>query len=372
MKKSVAFIFAAVMSISAAARAADVNFDGGKANGLDTFIDVLDIVSDLAGDRPQPGHQQPGHPGQPHHPGQPPMPPNPGHQQPGFPQHPGQPHNPGHQQPGHPLPPPNYPGYPQHPGFPHNPGWDNHTPPPSHYNFGGYKESCRTFSFNAQSPLSVTEDMILEEVGTDCQATHYGGQEYCRPSNKYHKRKVVVNIGPRQLESWETERLELCMQSPAYLTADTSGMLYEYAVASRNDDGLFRRNTIFTLTPGAKKPAQPDGKELTVAFAGITTSGDVRMILNDNRANYFRGEKITITADGMNIPVIDQNMPVDQILASFVKFNVTAAFDVAGSYELKLMDAPKAGKYVVTLKFFRSGPLSSGTEASTIETFELK
>lgn len=367
MKKSVAFVFAAVMSISAAARAADVNFDGGKANGLDTFIDVLDIVSDLAGDRPQPGHHG--------------QPPNPGHQQPGFPQHPGQPQHPGHQQPGHPGQPhnpghqqPGHPGQPNHPfPPPYNPGWDNHTPPPSHYNFGGYRESCRTLSFNAQSPLSVSEDMIIEEVGTNCQATHYGGQEYCTPSNKYHKRKVIVNIGPRQLESWETERLELCMRNPDYITADTSGMLYEYAVSSRNDDGFFfRRNTIFTLTPGAKKPAQPDGKELTMAFAGITTSGDVRLILNDNRANYFRGEKITINADGMNIPVIDQNMPVDQVLASFVKFNVTAAFDVAGSYELKLMDAPKAGKYVVTLKFFRSGPLSSGQTATSMETFEIK
>jgi len=214
--------------------------------------------------------------------------------------------------------------------------------------------------------------MIIEETGTNCQSTYYGGQQYCTPASNYHKRKVIVNIGARHLEPWETERLEVCMRNPSYITANISGMLYEYAVSSRNDDGLFRRNTVFTLTPGAKKPAQPDSKELSVDFVGITSAGDVRMVVRDNRADYFRGEKITITADGMNIPVIGQNMPVDQVLNAFVKFKVTAAFDVAGAYELKLMDTPRAGKYVVTLKFFRSGPLSSGAEASSIETFELK
>ena len=368
MNKKAAIIFAALISISAAARAAEGSLESAKAGGLDTFIDVLDIVSDLSGDRPQhpgqpgghPGdHQQPGHPGgfpgdhqQPGHPGgypPPPPPPQPWHPQP---------------QPNHPVPPPYIP--------PHNPGWDNHNPPPPQYNFGGYKESCRTMTFNAQSPLSVTEDMIMEEYGNECQSWNYGGPQHCTPSSKYHKRKVTVNIGPRNLEAWETERLEVCMKGPSFVTVDTKGMLFDYSVSERKDDGLFRRSTIFTLTPGAKKPAQADAKELTMTFAGITSSGEVRLTLKDNRADYFRGEKITITADGMNIPEITPNMPVDQVLNSFVKFNVTQAFDVAGTYELKLMDAPKPGKYVVTIKFFRSGPLSSGSEASTMETFELK
>ncbi|OGR43730.1 MAG: hypothetical protein A2X35_08705 [Elusimicrobia bacterium GWA2_61_42] len=371
MKKHILLVFAAAMSVSAAARAAEVNYDGSKAGGLDNFIDVLDIVSDLAGNNHHPGPQPPQHPVYPQ---------NPGHQQPGQPHHPGQPpipHNPGHQPPPPPPPQPHHPGYPQQPGYPQYPNHplpppQPYNPPPSHYNFGGYRESCRTLSFNAQSPLSVTEEMILEEYGDECQSWNYGGPQHCRPVSNYHKRKVTVNIGSRKLEPWETERLEVCLRSPKQVEANISGMLYDYSVASRNDDGLFRRVTILTLTPGAKKPAQPDGKELEMTFAGITTSGDVRLTLKDNRADYFRGEKITITADGMNIPAIGPNMPVDQLLGSFVKFNVTAAFDVAGTYELKLMDAPKPGKYIVTLRFFRSGPLSSGAEASSMETFELK
>ena len=344
MRKHVAFFFAALMSVSAAARAAEVNFDGADKGGLDTVIDVLDIVSDLTGDRPQPGHPQP---------------PPPGHPQPGHPGHPG------HQ----PPPPPYHPPVPP----PYNPGWDHPNPPPTQYHFGGYRESCRTMTFNAQSPLSQTMDMILEEYGEECQSYSYGYPGHCRPASNYHKRKVTVNIGSRQLEPWETERLEVCMRAPKLVDLNLGGMLYEYAVSSRNDDGLFRRSTIFTLIPGLKKPAQPSSNELEMTFAGLTSAGDVRMTLRDTRADYFRGEKITITADGMNIPQIDPNMPVDQVLNSFVKFNVTKAFDVAGSYELKLLDGPaRPGKYVVTLKFFRSGPLSSGAEVSTIESFEIR
>ena len=354
MNKKIAIVFAALLSISAAARAAEGSLESARAGGLDTFIDVLDAVSDIAADRPQ-------HPGQPgshdgHQPGQ-------------FPQHPGQP-APHHPVPTPPPPQPHHPNVP--PPQPYNPGWDHHDQPTPQYHFGGYRESCRTMEFNAQSPLSQTMDMIMEEYGEECMSYNHGFSGPCRPDTRYHKRKVIVNIGPRQLEAWETERLEICMKDPKYVEVNTGGMLYNYAVSSRNNDGLFRRETIFTLTPGAKKPAQPDGKELSVSFAGITSAGDVRLVLRDNRAEYFRGEKITITADGMNIPQIDQNAPVDQILNSFVKFNVTQAFDVAGQYELKLMDAPKPGKYVVTIKFFRSGPLSSGAEASTMETFEIK
>ncbi len=362
MKKQAVFAFAALMSLSAAVRAAEVSFDGGKSGALDAVSDILDIVSDLSGDKDhhpgpapqhpsQPGHINPGHPGD-HHPVPPPPPP---------PQ-PWQPH-PG-PQPGHPVPPPYVP--------PHNPGWDHPNPPPPHYNFGGYRETCRTMDFTAQSPLSQTMDMILEEYGQDCQANHWGAPEYCRPTTNYHKRKVTVNIGPRQLEAWETERLELCMRDPKNVDVNLNGMLYQYAASVRNDDGLFKRATIVTLTPGAKKPAQASSDELSVGFTTVAPDGSVRLILADNRAQYFRGEKITITADGMRLAEITPNMPVEDLLNSFNKFNVTQAFDVAGTYELKIMDAPKPGKYVVTLKFFRSGPMSSGNEVTVTDTFELK
>lgn len=327
------------MAVSSALRAAEVDFDGAKPG---SSLDIMEAVSELSSDRaPGPGFpgghpppQNPGHPGSPHpnHPG--PLPPHPG-----------------------PLPPPPNP----HP-----------FPPPPHYEFGGYKKSCRTLQFNSQSPLSVTETMTLEEYGEMCQPWGTGSSKYCSPVTKQHRREVTVNIGPRKLESWETERLEVCMTRPEEVGADTAGMLYEYAVSARSDDGLFKRATVFTLVPGAKKPSQPAATDLAMIFAGITSAGDVRMALQDRRADYFRGEKITIAVEGASLPEISLSQTPEQIMASVTKISVTAAFDVAQSYEIKLMDAPKPGKYSVKVMFSRSGPLSSGTEATMDAAFEIR
>ena len=230
--------------------------------------------------------------------------------------------------------------------------------------------NCRVWEFTAQTANTRTEEFRGEEQGTDCYVNN--GQTYCRPTGRYFSRKITVNIGARQLESWEKESLNVCLVSEYFPRVDTSGMLYEYTIASQDNDGFFGRATTFNLTPGAKKPANPDSNELSMTFVGITTAGDVRMTLADSRADYFKGGQITIKADGTNIPEINPNMPVDEVLASFVKFNVTNIFDVAGSYEIKLMDAPKPGKYIVTLTFSRTGPNSSGGTASATESFELK
>ena len=339
MRKSLIFIAAAVMAVTSAARAAEVDFDGAKPG---SSLDIMEAVSELSSDRapgprPHGGHpppQHPGHPGspQPNHPG--PLPPHPGS-----------------------LPPPPNP----HP-----------LPPQPHYEFGGFKESCRTLRFNSQSPLSVTETMTLVEYGEMCQSWGAGNSKYCSPVTKQHRREVTVNIGPRKLESWETERLEVCMTRPDQVGADTDGMLYEYAVSARSDDGLFKRATVFTLVPGAKKPSQPAATDLAMTFAGITPAGEVRMTLQDRRADYFMGEKITIAVEGASLPEISLNMSPEQIMAAVTRINVTAAFDVAQSYELKLMEAPKPGKYSGKVTFSRSGPLSSGTEATMDAAFEIR
>lgn len=322
MKNGAAFLIAALVAFSAAARAAEVDFDGSGGGAPD----LMREAADLKAQKPPHGPQQAP---------KPPKPPQPG--QPGW--------NPG-------MPPP--------------------PPPPAQYNFGGYRESCRTFAFTAQSPLTINDEMILEEYGQECQPFGPGASGHCRPASRYHRRKVTVNVGRRQLESWETERLKLCMTGPKTIKADTGEMLYEYRTDAVNDDGIFKHSTIFTLTPGAKKPTRPDSRELAIGFTGVTPAGDVRMVLADSRAGYFRDGKITIAADCLRLPEITQNMPVEDLLDGFAKYNVTQTFDVAGTYELKLMDAPRPGKYAVTVKFSRSGPLSSGTEAVILGSFEIR
>lgn len=253
---------------------------------------------------------------------------------------------------------------PGHPGQQGH-GWDqDHEQYELEYIFGGYKKSCRTLSFNAQSPLSVTQKMYVEEFGKNCRAPYNGSDERCEPVSELHERKVTVNIGARKLEAWETERLEICQANPKDVTVDTSGMNYEYSVEIKNDDNLFRSATVITMVPGAKKPARPDRTELSVTFAGVTAAGDVRLIIKDDRADYYKGEKIDISVTGTNIPNINTTAPIAEVLASFVTIKAQASFAVAPSYEIKLLDKPKAGKYVVTILFTRRGPLSSGEATS--------
>lgn len=232
--------------------------------------------------------------------------------------------------------------------------------------------NCVTWEFTAQTPNTRTDTVGGEEMSFDCYTDNTGTQ-YCRPTGNYFSRKVTVNIGTRQLESWEKESLKVCADSGSSARVDTDGMLYQYTVSSQDHNGFlgFGSYTEFTLTPGAKKPAQPDSKELSVASV-VSAQDGVRLTLNDARAQYFQGEQITITADGMRIPEITPDMPVQDVLDSFTQFKVTGTFSVAGSYQLKLMDKPKPGKYMVTITFSRQGPLSSGASADVIETFEIK
>ena len=334
MKNKIFFFAAALISITVAARAAEVNFDGAKAGSADSFLDVAaalaDIASGSSGNHGGPNDNNHGQPGHGDHGG-------PGHND----------WNNDHNGPGH----------------------NDHHPLPYSPVYEGM--NCRSMEFTAQSANSATLDMTVEEQSYDCYMN--GSTQYCRPTGKYLSRKVTVNVGPRKLESFEKETLDVCLDNFNAASLKLEGMLYEYSVTSQDHDGFFGgHDTTFNLTPGAKKPSNPDGKELSVSFAGVTAAGDVRLTLADSKAAYFAGGKITITADGMRLGTVDPNAPVQDILDSFVQFKVTNTFDVAGSYDLKLMDAPKPGKYVVTLTFSRSGANASGASASTVEMFEVK
>jgi hypothetical protein len=336
MTNKLFLFFAALLSLAAAARAAEVGFDGaGGAPG--TYIDIMEISAGLAGVKA------------------PPKPPVPSHQPPHQPPANGPKPLPGHPGVILPLPPP--------PPLPK---------PQAQYQFGGYRESCRTFSFTAQSPLILTEDLTLEEYGEECETLLPGHPAYCRPVSRYHKRKVTVNIGPRRLEPWETERLELCMRSPKNVEADTAGMLYQYEAASRNDDNFFKKSTFFTLTPGLKKPSRPASGELSIGYTGVSADGAVRMALADSRFAYFLEGQITIAAEVTRLPEIAVNPPAQDLPGDPARFSVTQTFVTASVYELKLMDAPRPGKYAVALRFTRSGPHSSGEEGGLDAGFELR
>ena len=227
-----------------------------------------------------------------------------------------------------------------------------------------------TWQFTAQTPDTRTEKVTGSKkdcyLGSDLQY-------YCNSSgSEYFSRKITVNIGERKLEAWEKESLKVCLNSPSSPTLRLEGMLYEYVVTSKSSSGFLGTNaaTTFTLSPGAKKPSAPDSKEISVGSVVAAEDG-VYITLSDARADYFRGEKIAIKADGMKLD-IDHTLPVDQLVNSFVNFKVSGTFDVGYSYVLKLMDTSKPGKYAVTVTFSRTGPLSNGASADVMETFDLK
>ncbi len=335
MKTNSILAIAAVLSLSGAVYAADVDFDRGAAD----VASLIQQISENSGDRlplSGPQHVNPGNGGD-HHPGN------------GGDNHPGN-------------------------GGDHHPGNDgDHHPGPGHHGQDYWPvypdENCTNWEFTAQTPNTRTEKVIGEDPSNDCYFKD--GVKYCRSTGKMFSREVTVNIGARRLETWEKESLKVCLDSSVSARLDTGGMLYEYQVNEENTSSIFKKATIFTLTPGAKKPSKPDSHELSVASVGAGPAGDLRLVLTDTRADYFKGGKIEIIVDGMSVPVIGQGSPLD-ILDSFVTVKANGSFNVAPTYELKIADKAKPGQYVVTIGFTRTGPNASGEKASTTEIFEIK
>jgi hypothetical protein len=236
------------------------------------------------------------------------------------------------------------------------------------YQYGDPDDAdCQTWEFTSQTPSTKTDKMITE--GRECRMSpsDRGPVGECRGTGKFFTRNVTVNIGARTLQPWEKEELKVCLDQSGTASVDVSGMLYEYAVASQDQSRfLGTDSTIFTLTPGAKKPSNPSFDELTVVSAAAA-----KLVLADARADYFKGEKITISIDGMLIPVITPDMPADQVLKSFVNVKASKTFDVAPSYAIPMAGATAPGKYVLTITFSRQGPLSSGATASTTAMFTI-
>ena len=227
---------------------------------------------------------------------------------------------------------------------------------------------CETWEFTAQTPSVRTERLFAQ--GREC-ATFPDDtgvmRNYCRPTGKMASRNVTVNIGARTLQPWEKEELKICLDQFGTASVDTSGMAYEYATASKDSNPfLGTASTAFSLTPGAKKPSAASADEISVQ---TTAAGKV--VLADGRADYFKGEKITISIDGMLIPVITPGMPTEDLLKSFLNFKASQTFDTAATYEIPMAEATRPGKYVLTITFSRQGPLSSGAAASTMATFTI-
>ncbi|MFI5345077.1 MAG: hypothetical protein ACHQ51_01770 [Elusimicrobiota bacterium] len=225
---------------------------------------------------------------------------------------------------------------------------------------------CETWEFTAQTPSVKSGKMFAQ--GRECANFPDDSgvmRNYCRPTGKMFARNVTVSIGTRALQPWEKEELKVCLDQYGTASLDTAGMLYEYTTASKDSNPfLGSPSTAFTLTPGAKKPSVADSGEISV-----TAAGSGKLTLADARADYFKGEKISISVDVMLMPVMTPGMSPEDLIKSFLHFTVSKTFDVAPAYEIPLDQATKSGQYMLTITFSRQGPLSSPGSASTIATF---
>jgi hypothetical protein len=227
---------------------------------------------------------------------------------------------------------------------------------------------CTTWEFTAQTPNTKTDKLIT--AGSECRLFPDDQgvmRNYCRSTGKYATKNVTVNIGSRALQPWEKEELKVCLDQYGTATVDTTAMLYAYTVASQ-DRSVFlgTDQTIFTLTPGAKKPSVASSDEISVQSAGAAG-----LVLADKRADYYKGEKISFSVSVMLLPTITPDMKPEDIIKAFLNFTVAKTFDTAPTYNIPIAAANRPGTYVVTINFTRQGPLSSADAVSTTTQFTL-
>ncbi|PKM97823.1 MAG: hypothetical protein CVU79_06310 [Elusimicrobia bacterium HGW-Elusimicrobia-3] len=192
---------------------------------------------------------------------------------------------------------------------------------------------------------------------------HYGNQQgtwHCRERRGREFRATAqVNVAPRRMYPWESERFEVCMQADR-VELETSHSPYRYYV---DRQGLY--DVTFNLTPNYRVPTAPDSAGLySAAFA--FRDGKFTLSVNDRWAREYAGEKVTIKVELMK--------------DGFLFFNSSQGekeftFDAANNYELAFAEgdlqktadyADASGdlrgpkKFYVKWGFRRVGSVSTG------------
>lgn len=173
----------------------------------------------------------------------------------------------------------------------------------------------------------------------------YGSQQgtwhcYERRGREF-RATAQVNVAPRQMFPWESERFEVCMEADR-VELETRNSPYRYYV---DRQGLY--DVTFNLTPNYRTPTAPD-KEGLYSTAFAFRDGKFVLSVNDRWASYYAGEKVSIKVELMK--------------DGFLFFNSSQGekeftFDAAGNYEVAFAegDLQKTADYVDTASDLR-GP----------------
>lgn len=235
-----------------------------------------------------------------------------------------------------PNPPPPPPPPPQ--PNPNGPKPGNPTPP-------GHPKASEVKDYYPGQPGYNNNGFDNGPHGSYSYSGHYGNQQgtwYCHERRGREFRATAqLNIAPRQLFPWESERFEMCMEAER-VELDTRNSPYRYFV---DRQGMY--DVTFNLTPNYRTPTAPDeaGLYLT-AFA--FRDGKFVLSVSDRWAREYAGEKVAIDVELMK--------------DGFLFFNSsqgkkTFNLDAAGSYELAFAegDLEKTAEYVDTSNDMR-GP----------------
>ena len=107
-----------------------------------------------------------------------------------------------------------------------------------------------------------------------------------------YRATAQVNVAPRQMYPWESERFEVCMEAER-VELETRHSPYRYYV---DRQGLY--DVTFNLTPNYRTPTAPD-KEGLYSTAFAFRDGKFVLNVSDRWAREYAGEKVLIKVELM-------------------------------------------------------------------------
>jgi hypothetical protein len=248
-----------------------------------------------------------------------------------------------------PPPPPGHPGYDYHPGVWDGPNFFGYPGPAQHHI--RYSRDCRNFNFGPAAGAQESGMVRLESVEyvQEChyvpdpppppkpgqpgqpghppkpphaKATEKGMQCHERPADIF-RRSVQLSLGARQLQPWETDSFEVCMEGPRVQLRqlDTA---YSYDVRE-----LGHYDLRYELTPLYKTPMDPDRNGLSVS-AFSHADGKFTFKLSDRWAAEYAGEKVTVKVELYKDGFLFFNTP---------KGDKEFTFDAANGYEMTFAES---------------------------------
>ncbi|MEQ1920346.1 MAG: hypothetical protein ABL955_14240, partial [Elusimicrobiota bacterium] len=187
-------------------------------------------------------------------------------------------------------------------------------------------------------------------------------REYGQP--RVYTSHVSFDMGPAQGQDlpWESDVIRIYYNGQGQPRYDFSGAAYKYGV--RIDDQRAGSESV-TFTAGAKNLRAPEGDKVQAFLR--TNAGKIELVITDDRASFYQGETLRVTAkvvrrdvikvkgllwgwNEKNIDSVISSSPVDVLVDASRPQNIT---DLTGA-----ASAPKPANFVRSTIFIESWEFS--------------